>query len=238
MSDLIPFTFSGSLTVRSLVLDGKPWFIAADVCAALALETHVALRRLDDDERGRYSVPTPSSNQHGTFGTTPQQMTIINESGLYSLILTSRKPEAKAFKRWVTHEVLPAIRRTGQYAAPVARDFFDDEDEALDTRPLTPAEEAEIERLKRVACCYFRFKRQAAYGLRRVLESHFGSQPFQRWQYPLIHSFLADLGDKAAQYSDNIQSLDRLFWDGAREMIGHSRVAVDSKHGKVWDHPR
>lgn len=75
--------------------------MAADVCRALEIgETHVALRRLDEDEKGRFSIPTHEGQQ---------EMSIVNEPGLYSLVLGSRKPEAKAFKRWVTHEVIPAI---------------------------------------------------------------------------------------------------------------------------------
>ena len=89
---------------------GDPWFVAADVCAVLQLpETHKAVARLDDDEKDRNSIPTPGGSQ---------SMTVVSESGLYNLVLGSRKAEAKRFKRWVTHEVLPAIRKTGSYAVP------------------------------------------------------------------------------------------------------------------------
>lgn len=95
--------------VRVVERSGEPWFVAADVCRALGLDsTGKALTRLDDDEKGVNSIHTLGGSQ---------MMTIINESGLYALVLCSRKPEAKAFKRWVTHEVLPAIRRTGRYQA-------------------------------------------------------------------------------------------------------------------------
>ena len=116
------FTFhlsdSASFTVRAMLRDGEPWFVAADVCAALDLTTEQT-RRLDDDEKGLHSTQTPGG---------AQQMTIINESGLYSLIMGSRKPEAKKFKKWVTSEVLPAIRKTGGYArnTPVALPDFTD----------------------------------------------------------------------------------------------------------------
>lgn len=107
----LTFTFSAQ-SLRCIMRDGEPWFVAADVCEALGLdETHKMVMRLDDDEKGRNTIPTPGGDQ---------EMTIINESGLYSLILTSRKPEAKKFKKWVTSEVLPAIRKTGRYVAPVA----------------------------------------------------------------------------------------------------------------------
>lgn len=93
--------------VRSILIDGDPWFVAADVCKALEIEkTNRALSRLDDDEKGAHSVSTPGGRQ---------RMSIISESGLYSLILGSRKPEVRAFKRWITHEVIPAIRKYGGY---------------------------------------------------------------------------------------------------------------------------
>lgn len=93
--------------VRALTIDGEPWFVAVDVANVLALanmRSSVAL--LDDDERGVHSMDTPGG---------PQQFRVISESGLYSLILKSRRPEAKEFKRWITREVLPEIRRTGRY---------------------------------------------------------------------------------------------------------------------------
>jgi prophage antirepressor-like protein len=105
-------------SVRVTEIDGSIWFVAADVCAALGLENVTkALLRLDADEMQVIDFATLNSiqgvkNQQLNPG---QQINIINESGLYSLILTSRKPEAKAFKRWVTSEVLPAIRKRGRY---------------------------------------------------------------------------------------------------------------------------
>lgn len=104
----LPLQFEGH-QVRIVTDDaGIPWFVAADVCSALALgNSSQALTRLEADEKGVISTDTPGGRQ---------SMTTVNEPGLYSLILSSRKPEAKRFKRWVTHEVLPAIRRTGRYA--------------------------------------------------------------------------------------------------------------------------
>lgn len=92
--------------VRTVIRDGEPWFVAADVCRALDVDS-TATRRLDDDEKGLHSTQTLGGEQN---------MTIVNEPGLYSLVLGSRKPEAKAFKRWITHDVIPAIRRHGMYA--------------------------------------------------------------------------------------------------------------------------
>ena len=83
-----------------MTLEGEPWFVAADVCRALGID-RTQTRRLDEDEKGVYSAQTPGGQQ---------DMSIVNEPGLYALVLSSRKPEAKAFKRWITHEV---IRKTG-----------------------------------------------------------------------------------------------------------------------------
>lgn len=96
--------------VRSVKKDDEPWFVAVDVCRALEIsDTWNALQRLDDDEKGTCSISTPGGKQ---------EVNIVNEPGLYTLVLGSRKPEAKAFKRWITHEVIPSIRRTGGYLLP------------------------------------------------------------------------------------------------------------------------
>ena len=116
MSEIQPFAFPATgQTVRTVLVGDEPWFVALDVCAFLEL-AHPAssLRHLDDDEKGVHSVHTPGGQQ---------KLSIINEPGLYSLILRSRKPEAKAFKRWVTHDVLPAIRKTGSYSVTTAHDI-------------------------------------------------------------------------------------------------------------------
>lgn len=110
MNDLKVFENPNLGKVRVVEQNGEPWFVAADVCNALGID-RAQIRRLDDDEKGVRSTQTPGGSQ---------MMNIVNESGLYALVLGSRKPEAKAFKRWVTHEVLPAIRRTGRYEAPGA----------------------------------------------------------------------------------------------------------------------
>ena len=95
--------------VRAVTLEGEPWFVAADVCRALGIgDSRTATTRLDDDEKDAVLIRTLGGEQ---------KMTIINEPGLYSLVLSSRKPEAKAFKRWITHEVIPEIRKTGGYIA-------------------------------------------------------------------------------------------------------------------------
>lgn len=109
---LVPFEFEG-LQVRVITDEqGEPWFVAADVCSVLGIgNPRQAMSRLDDDEKGVISTDTPGGEQ---------VMTTVNEPGLYNLVLGSRKPEARRFKRWVTHQVLPTIRRTGRYAIPGA----------------------------------------------------------------------------------------------------------------------
>ena len=106
-----PLTFNFvTHSVRVVMREDEPWFVAVDVCRVLEyVNVPQAVGKLDDDEKGIYSIDTLGGQQ---------EMLIINESGLYSLILTSRKPEAKKFKKWVTSEVLPAIRKTGRYEAP------------------------------------------------------------------------------------------------------------------------
>lgn len=107
MNDMQVFTNNMFGQVRVVQRDGEPWFVAADVCKALETD-RTATRRLDDDEKGVHSTHTPGGHQ---------DVTIVNEPGLYTLVLGSRKPEAKLFKRWITHEVIPAIRKTGGYIA-------------------------------------------------------------------------------------------------------------------------
>ena len=93
--------------VRTVLIDGAPWWVLADVCRVLGLKnSRNASSRLGDDEKDVHLVDTLRGKQ---------RMTIVNESGLYAVILRSEKPEAQAFKRWVTHEVLPTIRKTGAY---------------------------------------------------------------------------------------------------------------------------
>lgn len=112
MNDLKVFENPNLGKVRVVERNGEPWFVAVDVCRVLGLDdTGRAVSRLDDDELTRIKIGS---------GGQMREAYAVNESGLYALVLGSRKPEAKAFKRWVTHEVLPAIRRTGRYEAPGA----------------------------------------------------------------------------------------------------------------------
>lgn len=93
--------------IRTVVINGEPWFVAADVCRALEISnSRDAVQRLDEDEKGVVLTDTLGGQQ---------SMTAINEPGLYVLVLGSRKPESKEFKRWITHDVIPTIRKTGGY---------------------------------------------------------------------------------------------------------------------------
>ncbi|EMB2809588.1 Bro-N domain-containing protein [Enterobacter hormaechei] len=113
MKALSVFSFQESHPVRVVMVDGNPWFVAKDICDALGLtNSRVSLDALDDDEKGVTSTYTPGGNQ---------KVSIISESGLYTLILRCRDAvkqgtTAWRFRKWVTNEVLPAIRKTGGYA--------------------------------------------------------------------------------------------------------------------------
>lgn len=99
-------------SVRVVEHNGEPWFVAKDVCEILALENpRSSLALLDEDEKGVHIIDTPGGKQ---------EMTIVSESGLYSLIFRSRKPEAKSFSKWVRADVLPSFRKNGFYGQPPA----------------------------------------------------------------------------------------------------------------------
>lgn len=102
--------------IRAVEKDGELWFVAADVCKALDIQnSRDAVARLDEDEKN--TVVLTDGNRGNP------NVSIVNEPGLYSLVLGSRKPEAKAFKRWITHEVIPSIRKTGGYIVPASKEL-------------------------------------------------------------------------------------------------------------------
>lgn len=107
------FTGPAGESIRIVMRGGEPWFVAKDVCDALGIMNgRDAILRLDDDERGVGTIDTPGG---------PQNMSVIPESGLYSLAVTSRRPEANNFKKWVMREVLPTIRKTGGFMGNLSR---------------------------------------------------------------------------------------------------------------------
>lgn len=109
MNNLQIFNYNGN-EVRTIQKDGEPWWVLKDVCGILGISKYRdTASRLDEDERGSVRVDTPGGEQ---------EMTVVNESGLYNVILRSDKPEAKPFRKWVTSEVLPSIRKHGAYMTP------------------------------------------------------------------------------------------------------------------------
>jgi prophage antirepressor-like protein len=129
MNEIVPFLYeTGNLPapVRVVMRSGAPWFVAIDVCLILGIRnSRQALSRLDDDEKGVISNDTLGGKQ---------ELATVSESGMYALVLGSRKPSARQFRKWVTSEVLPTIRRTGGYGASAERG----------DRPRSPDELARI----------------------------------------------------------------------------------------------
>lgn len=119
MNDLQVFENAEFGFVRTVTVDNEPWFVAVDVCKALDIcNPSMALARLDEDEKMTLNSTEAHSGQRGGA----QNYNIVNEPGLYTLVLGSRKPEAKAFKRWITHDVIPSIRKHGAYVTSVTID--------------------------------------------------------------------------------------------------------------------
>lgn len=126
--------------VRIILQNNEPWFVAKDVCDCLEhTNTTMALQRLDADERAKLNL--------GRQGET----NIVNEYGLYSLVLSSRKPEAKIFKRWITHDVLPALRKTGSYSMNIPqtlpealRAYADEVEQHNKTKALVEAQRPKV----------------------------------------------------------------------------------------------
>lgn len=119
---LTEFSFSENKKMQMVLMDNQPWFVARDVCNILELsDTEVALRKLDEDEKLTRKLYVSGQER---------EVYLINESGLYFLILRSNKPEAKRFRKWVTNEVLPSIRRTGSYS--IAETAIDQRDKVFE----------------------------------------------------------------------------------------------------------
>lgn len=179
MNELMIFDNSQFGTIRAIEKDGEPWFVAADVCRALELgNSRQALARLDDDEKGVISTDTPGGKQ---------EMNVVNEPGLYSLVLGSRKPETKAFKRWITHEVIPAIRQTGTYSmVPVTAQRYLTTDDYL--RAATITSNCRNERLPYV----LDFLKQAGFSIPETKQDYILPAP-ENWEkdYQYLCNFVA-----------------------------------------------
>lgn len=149
MTDLQIFNNDRFGQVRIIPVDGELMFVAKDVCDCLEITKHRdAISRLDPDERGSVKLDTPGGKQ---------DIAAINEYGLYNLVLSSRKPEAKEFKRWITHDVIPAIRKTGSYSMvipqtlPEALRAYADEVESHNaTKAIVAQQEQQIAEFKPV----------------------------------------------------------------------------------------
>jgi anti-repressor protein len=136
-NELQVFSYEGN-KIRTVQLNNEPWWVLKDVCDVLELSNPSMIAdRLDEDERAKYCL--------GRQGDT----NIISESGLYNVILLSRKPEAKKFKRWVTHEVLPSIRKHGAYVTPAKlEEIMNDPDAWIKVLTALKEERAAKERLQ------------------------------------------------------------------------------------------
>lgn len=116
MTPLIPFSYQDR-PVRVVTIDDEPWFVATDITPVLGYQHGPsAIRRLEDDEHQQIAYSLVDPTVRPGFG--PQTVTVVSESGIYSLILWSQKEEAKPFRRWITSEVIPSIRRHGGYLTP------------------------------------------------------------------------------------------------------------------------
>ena len=117
-AQIIPFAFNDNL-VRSVIIDGDPWFVGIDICRCLEIRNvSDAISRLDPDEKGVVTTDTLGGKQ---------QVSVVSEPGVYRLVFTSRKAEAEQFKRWLAHEVLPQLRRTGRYVPEIEAEHDDRE---------------------------------------------------------------------------------------------------------------
>jgi prophage antirepressor-like protein len=131
-----PLLFEGEHLIRQVEKDGEVWFVGLDICRVLGIKDHhQALERLDEDERGGYTIPTPMGDQ---------SMIVVSEPGVYRLVFTSRKPVAERFKRWLAHEVIPSIRKTGSYGGPPPQGAPESQDER--PFPHWPMEEMRTKR--------------------------------------------------------------------------------------------
>lgn len=143
-NELQVFSYEGN-EIRTIQRNGEPWWVLKDVCSVLEIgNSRDVTVRLDEDEKAAVDIIDTSSNRT----TQSRSVTVVSESGLYSTILLSRKPEAKKFKRWVTHEVLPAIRKHGAYVTPAKlEEIMNDPDAWINVLTALKEERAAKERL-------------------------------------------------------------------------------------------
>ena len=184
MNNIIKFDYL-NVRIRSLLIEGQPWFAGRDVATALGYEkpADTVRKHVDDEDKGVSILETPSG---------AQEMVIVNEAGLYSLIFSSGLPSAKAFKRWVSHEVLPQIRATGRYIAPeVIKDENGIHRFALDGKLYVCLDDIrELRKLKRVKLSYHAEKMEQERQRRESLaEEALKTHPYT---YEVAERFLAE----------------------------------------------
>jgi len=194
MSNLINFQFQSVTNIRTLLINGEIWFVASDIATALDYRMASDMTRfLDDDEKATHNLRTPYGEQN---------FTIINESGLYSAILKSRKPEAKTFKKWVTSEVLPTIRKTGTYTAPTVQ-----------SNELTDKDWTNLKRLVWLCENNFKMQKSAGYAIWARLRAITGvksPQKFSREHLPVLALELERIFRMSEQYRRAIQATEKL----------------------------
>lgn len=196
-------------SVRTVLRDGEPWFVAADACRALELgQVTNAIRRLDADEKALISIKGISRGN--------DQVSVVNEPGLYTLVLGSRKPEAKAFKRWITHEVIPAIRKHSGYLTPEAIEKAITSPDFLIRLATTLKEEQEKNR---------ELAQENAQLAKRIEEM----TPDVELAQAALQSGEADaIGNVADMYGTTAQTLNKILW--------YSGIQKKGQNGKArWE---
>lgn len=228
------FENSGLGSVRVVMHNGEPWFVAKDVCDCLELtNTAQTISYLDDDEKGVTTNYTPGGKQ---------EMSMISEAGLYSLILRSRKPEAKAFKRWVTHDILPSIRKTGGYgqwnlpripksfpdALRMIADIEEEKQLALEQRDYYKRTKAEIGSRREATSMA---TASAAIRQRDALADKLGEGKHYK-QVKAIPWLLEVFHESAGMYSQVGRKLSQL----GERMGLYPRIKEDSQYGTIKIH--
>jgi prophage antirepressor-like protein len=187
--NITPFSFDQH-PVRVIDRDGQPWFVATDIAEALEYRDATNMvRNLDDDEADTHIVSTRSDNGIEQ----DREVTIINESGLYSAILRSRKASAKRFKKWVTSEVLPAIRKTGAYVAPAKPERKGKQKALPGALTVDQRDAVQALVLARVRACDKQLQGAAAMKLWSIIKSKFGCsyKEIPTEQFPEVLSLVA-----------------------------------------------
>lgn len=199
------FNYEGK-QVRSVKIDGEAWLVAKDVCDILEIQrTNDATEGLDDDEKGTANIRTPGGMQN---------MTVINEAGLYKLTFRSRKPKAKEFTRWVTHDVLPEIRKTGCYVDPALKDANQTAMPAVRTEPKSYMSKARFNATTRIISLALNCKEEKDFQKVIALDNAFRARSG--------YSALDDAGFSlvTVKHSRDVEDLDPAFiWRDSRKRI-------------------